>query len=273
MMKKTGFFLFICMQIGQSFAEESTVQENHIIVVVVAQNSQKYIQRTLESVLNQNYSNYILLVIDDCSQDNTIDFVKGYGQDRGQSYQLVVHKNKVRRNVPLINYLRAAKVSASGDIIVVLSPQDYFAHDEVLADLNNIYQSDDVWMTYGPTRCYPSRRIIYDQQIPKEVIALKGYRDYLNTPAYLHSFRAGLFKKIEIYDFCYSGNFLKMDNDLAAMFPMLEMAKNHARYVSNVLIVHNTQLDHHRYMVEKEHQELMDVTIRCRLRYDELEHL
>ncbi len=262
------------MQVMQPLDETSEINnEKHIIVVMVTSNAQQYIRKSLDSVMNQNYSNYILLVIDDCSQDDTVDFVKEYAQERGQAYQLAVHKNKVRRKVPLINYLRAAKVAGSEDIIVVLSPQDYFSHDEVLADLNNIYQSDDVWMTYGPMRCYPSRRIMYDQPIPREVIALRGYRDYLNTPTYLHSFRAGLFKKIEIKDLCFGDTFLKMENDLAATLPMLEMAKNHAQHVPNVLIVRNTQLDHHRYTVEKEHQELMDVTVRCWSRYDELEHL
>ena len=274
MMKKIVLFLLICMQVIRPLDEISgTNGEKHITVVMVTSNAKEYIQRALDSVFDQNYSNYILLVIDDCSQDNTVEFVKEYAQERGQAYQLAVHRNKVRRDVPLINYLRAAKVSSSDDIIVVLSPQDYFAHDEVLADLNNIYQSDDIWMTYGPMRCYPSRRIINGQKIPREVIVLNGYRDYLNTPTFLQSFRAGLFKKIEIKDFCCGSIFLKMDNDLAAMLPMLEMAKKHARYVPNILIIRNTQLDHHRYTVEKEHQELMDITVRCWARYDELEHL
>jgi len=262
------------MQVIWSFGTTlDTKNEKHITVVMITSNAKEYVQRALDSALDQNYKNYTLLVIDDCSQDDTIEFIKKYAQQKGQSDHVVVHRNKIQRKVPLINYLRVARISDNNDIIVILSPQDYFAHNEVLADLNNIYQFDDVWMTYGSMRCYPSRRIIHDQQIPREVIALRGYRDYLNTPSYLHSFRAALFNKIAIKDLCYGNTFLNMDNDLAAMLPMLEMAKNHARYVPNVLIMRNTQFDHHRYTVEKEHQELMDVTVRCWARYDELESL
>ena len=45
-------------------------------IVVTTFNSINYIDKTIKSILKQNYSNYEILLIDDCSHDNTVKFVK-----------------------------------------------------------------------------------------------------------------------------------------------------------------------------------------------------
>jgi len=266
------FFVLVCAQM-MTVCDDQEYTQHHITILMITNNARSYVQTALDSVFSQQYQNYTLLVIDDCSGDDTVAFIKEYAQEKGHEHRVVVHKNKVQRMVPLINYFRAVKVSDSEDIMLVLNPQDRLAHDEVLADVNNVYQSDDVWMTYGPMRSHPSCELIHNMQIPPEVVYLRGYRDCLNIPMHLHTFRSLLFKKITVRDLCHEGEFLKLDTDIAALLPMLEMAQYHVRRIPDVWMVRNAQLDHHRYIAETEYQETMDVMVRCWGHHDELEVL
>ena len=53
---------------------------NKISIVTATYNSGKTIKDTLESVLNQSYKNYELIVKDGGSKDNTLDICREYEQ-------------------------------------------------------------------------------------------------------------------------------------------------------------------------------------------------
>jgi len=49
-----------------------------ISVVMPAYNVSKYIQAAIESVINQTYKEWELIIVDDCSSDNTVELVREY---------------------------------------------------------------------------------------------------------------------------------------------------------------------------------------------------
>lgn len=53
-------------------------KEPLVSVVIPNYNCGKYIRETLESVINQNYKNIEIIIIDDCSTDNSMEIVKKY---------------------------------------------------------------------------------------------------------------------------------------------------------------------------------------------------
>ena len=50
--------------------------EDKVTVVTPTWNSAKYIRETIESVQAQTYQNWEMIIVDDCSTDNTVDIVK-----------------------------------------------------------------------------------------------------------------------------------------------------------------------------------------------------
>lgn len=53
-----------------------------ISIILPNYNSKRYLKETLESVLNQTYQNFELIVIDDASTDNSMEIVKSFGDER-----------------------------------------------------------------------------------------------------------------------------------------------------------------------------------------------
>ena len=54
--------------------------EELISVIIPCYNAEKYISETIESVIKQTYSNWELLVVDDCSTDDSENIIKSYAK-------------------------------------------------------------------------------------------------------------------------------------------------------------------------------------------------
>ena len=47
-----------------------------VSVLIVNYNNQKYLKRCIQSVINQNYNSKEIIVVDDFSQDNSVEILK-----------------------------------------------------------------------------------------------------------------------------------------------------------------------------------------------------
>ena len=53
-----------------------------VSIITPVYNSEKYLKDTIESVLNQTYTNFELILINDKSKDSSIDICNSYKDDR-----------------------------------------------------------------------------------------------------------------------------------------------------------------------------------------------
>lgn len=80
---------------------------NLVSIITPTFNSAKYITETIQSVLNQTHENWEMILVDDCSSDNTVDLIKEFitNDNRIQLHQLdsnsgpAVARNKGIENV------------------------------------------------------------------------------------------------------------------------------------------------------------------------------
>lgn len=58
-----------------------------VSIIMPSYNSEKYIKDSVESVLNQTYPFWELLIVDDCSTDKTVDIIKSFKDERIRLFQ------------------------------------------------------------------------------------------------------------------------------------------------------------------------------------------
>ena len=54
--------------------------EKRISIVLPTYNGEKVIKKSIESVLSQTYVNWELIIVNDCSTDNTLNVIESYEQ-------------------------------------------------------------------------------------------------------------------------------------------------------------------------------------------------
>ena len=70
-----------------------------ISIVLTAYNVEKYIGEAIESCLNQTYKDLEIIIVDDCSTDNTKDLIKSYVEKNKDIIKLI--ENSVNRGAGL----------------------------------------------------------------------------------------------------------------------------------------------------------------------------
>jgi glycosyltransferase involved in cell wall biosynthesis len=212
--------------------------EKPIVVIIPSYNNKEWYKRNLDSVFTQNYQNFRIIYLDDASPDATGSLVEAYIQEKGQGSRVKLIKNAQRIGA-LGNTHKGAWLCKPHEIIAILDGDDWFPHENVLQKLNSVYADPDVWVTYGQFVYYPCSTPGWAALVSDEVIARNGFRDEAWTTTALRTFYAGLFQKIRKQDLLYEGNFFQMSGDLAYMWPIVEMAGTHSRFIPDVLYVYN----------------------------------
>lgn len=211
--------------------------EREMVIVIASYNNKDWYKRNLDSVFTQNYTNYTVKYVDDCSPDGTGQLVEDYIACHHLEHKIDLIKNNQRCG-SLANIYHAIHASPDNAIIVQLDGDDWFAHTNVLARINKEYADNNVWLTYGSYERFPSGKGCC-APIPQKVVKANGFREYGWVSSALRTYYAWLFKQIKYDDFLYEGNFYQMAGDLAFMFPMLEMCGHRFKYISDILYVYN----------------------------------
>ncbi|MES2122369.1 MAG: hypothetical protein V4492_06285, partial [Chlamydiota bacterium] len=151
-----------------------------------------------------------------------------------------------------------------------LDGDDWFPHEYVLAKLNEVYADKNVWVTYGQFVYYPCNTPGWAAEVPESIIAQNAFREHTWTTTALRTFYAGLFHKIKKEDLLYEGAFFPMSGDLAYMWPILEMAGFHSRFIPDVLYVYNMDTSINDIKKDPDLQRHLGLITRERKRYQPL---
>jgi glycosyltransferase involved in cell wall biosynthesis len=245
-------------------------EEKHFVIVCASYNNKDWYRWNLDSLVNQNYSNYHIIYIDDCSTDDTGNLVCDYIQERCLEDRITLICNLENRGA-VANHYDAIHSCQDSDIIINVDGDDALADNDVLSYMNRVYADPNVWLTYGQFMELPHNHIGFCHPFPAQVIINNGFRDYGDIPSHMRTFYAGLYKRIKKEDLMINGQFYDMVADVAAMFPMIEMARDHFKFVNKIVYLYNGANPINDHKKSKGRQRELDLYIRSLPRYEKIQ--
>lgn len=125
-------------------------------IIMCAYNVEKYIKASIESVKNQTYKNYELIIVNDGSKDNTLKILKEYNNIR------IINNTK---NIGLGASRNKAVQRAKGEYILYLDADDTLYSEDTLEKINQTINNQSLDICYfgvqyigGSNKCYLSNK-------------------------------------------------------------------------------------------------------------------
>ena len=111
-------------------------------IIICSYNIEDYIKRAINSILNQTFKDYELIISDDCSTDNTLEKVKEIESDKIKIIKTDSNTGTAggTRNIGL--------KEAKGEYILFLDGDDTFYDDKVLEKIDKIIGEDKPEIVY-----------------------------------------------------------------------------------------------------------------------------
>lgn len=106
-----------------------------VSVIVPVYNSEKYISRLIDSVLNQTYSNIELILVDDGSTDETLKILKQY---ESENVHVFTKPNEGVGKTRKFGYTHS-----KGDVIFFCDSDDYLPNKYVIEKIANIFNKNN----------------------------------------------------------------------------------------------------------------------------------
>jgi glycosyltransferase involved in cell wall biosynthesis len=226
------------------------MKNNKFIIISTVYNKSKWVRFNINSIKQQSYINYLAAYGYDKSTDDTLEhLVNAINSD--PNFLIYDNPNPgcfLNCFMGTYNYLKDNNLINPEDIIVEVDGDDWLLHPFVLQYLNQIYQDENIWMTYGQYIHYPSGELggHYELELNDYVDQTNSYR--INTFPYSHlkTYKAFLLDNITDEDLTdpTTGKYFNAAADFALCMPLVEQAgKNRIYRVPEALYVYNTSSD------------------------------
>lgn len=219
-------------------------------VIVPVYNAENYIEACIRSIAAQDYNNYKVYIIDDCSTDNTVKVIK----DTIDSLEWYHTKPKFHliqneANIgALANQIKTIDSELSDDdIIMLIDGDDRLVNDpNIFRKYCQYYANQGYEMTYGSCWSEADNIPLIAQQYPPEVGYNNSYKDYLfnwNFPySHLRTFSHKLFKRIDRTKLIdpKTSQIYRAGGDGALIYELLEKCNPiKIKVVSDVVYIYN----------------------------------
>lgn len=147
------------------------IQDALISVVIPCYNHEKYIRKTVMSVLEQTYANVEILVADDCSTDNSAAILMAIKDPRLKVFCF----EKNRGTVQTLNFLLE---QATGAYIATLGSDDYFAPDKLEKQIEVMRNNPSFGAVFSWAEIVDENEMVYTSG---ETIALNVFEERNRT--------------------------------------------------------------------------------------------
>jgi len=233
-------------------------------IVVPLFNSEKYIEKCLNSILKQSYKRFQVQVIDDCSSDSSYDIATSICQDK-KNFKVFRNNRRLGALHNIFNLLNTRIKEPSKTIDLIIDGDDYLYSSDVLNIVEEKYMQTNCLITYGS---HISSKGVKGKKYPLFIRKFNLFRKYFWYASHLKTYRHDLWLSLNPQDLLNNNHeYFSVACDLAIMFPLLEMAGNRQEFISEILYFYNEDNPISDHKIRRKEQILAAKEIRQKNRY------
>jgi len=219
------------------------IKEPYFKILVPVYNCEEWIGLNIQSIRNQTYKNFRVVVINDFSTDRTLETIYRTVEEDSR---FTIIDNSVRKG-SLANQVEnlASLHPEDEDIIMTIDGDDWLIREDVFDCLIEVYEKYDCWITHGRPIEY-GRVLRGDEDCSCRVAQplTPEYDFRVNEFMFfqLRTYKYFLRKNIRPIDLIYSltGNYYPVSQDVAHLIPMAEMAgKERIKFIEEPCYMNN----------------------------------
>jgi glycosyltransferase involved in cell wall biosynthesis len=205
-----------------------------MIILTTSYNCEKFIEKSLLSIMSQRFKDFTCYITDDLSTDNTINIIKNTIKNDSR-FILIENKTKMYQPGNYDQVIRGLDIP-DDEICVEVDGDDWLPNSNVFELINEVYKDENIWMTSGSFKYHDGR-----PGFANPPTNFTNIRNQTFTLSHMRTWKSWLWKKIDVEDLKDSnGNYWGVAGDLSFMFPMVEMSGGeHFKFIPEVLYVYN----------------------------------
>jgi glycosyltransferase involved in cell wall biosynthesis len=115
-----------------------------ISVITAVYNGERFLVKTIESILNQTFKNFEYILINDCSKDKSLKIMKEY---KKKDKRIVLINNK--KNIGSASSRNLGLKMARGGYIAILDHDDLALPERLEKEQNYLEKNPDIFLVSG----------------------------------------------------------------------------------------------------------------------------
>jgi glycosyltransferase involved in cell wall biosynthesis len=203
-----------------------------ITIITVVFNGEKYLEQTIQSVINQTYDNVEYIIIDGGSTDGTLDIIK--------KYEDYIDYWVSEKDGGMYNAINKAIKASIGDVIGLVNSDDFLNNKNIIKIISEFFNNSSYEGIYGNEIDVDKDgnilKKVYTYNVTYKELLFSQHSTFVPHPTlYL---KRNAFHKIGLYDENY-----KYASDYLFILKCLEYLKiNHINYFLISFRVHNESI-------------------------------
>ena len=216
-------------------------KEKRIVVVSPFWNSEKYIRKHILSVAQQDYDNYVHILIDDCSSDNSYEVAKNTISELPASIQTKFRLSRNESNRGAIaNQISAVSQCTQDDIVMLLDGDDWLINNNTIFKYYNDLYDQGYEFTYGSMWSLVDNIPLIAQDYPQSVKENRSYRNHLfnwKIPyTHLRTCLSKHFFSLDTRKFQVDGKWMKSGADNPLFYELIEKIEPNKIYANKEIV-------------------------------------
>lgn len=159
----------------QAATNQNTDEMPLVSICIPTYNGAEFIRQTMQSLIDQNYNNIEIIVVDDCSTDKTIEYVKEFDDPR---IKVIVNDSNLG---PLGNYSKSLSYS-SGKYAKMICQDDILLPEMIEKQVAVMEENSNVSVVTGASRVIDEKdNVIMTRRLYKHDKIIDGKKFILRT--------------------------------------------------------------------------------------------